>query len=77
MISTCFSWRTCAQVDPKYVCLHQGLVRKMPSNGFGVCGGDPETHARLNLIPVSQELDVTEHTFVFADHPYFFTVFGS
>ena len=47
-----FPLHTCGQVEPKYLSLQQELVRKMPRKGFGVFGGDPAQHARVNLMPV-------------------------
>ncbi len=64
-------------MEPKYLSLQQELVRKMPRKGFGVFGGDPAQHARANLMPVSEELDVAkQHDFYFGAHPHFWNMFG-
>ena len=48
----------------------------MPRKGFGVFGGDPAQHARANLMPVSEELDVAkQHDFYFGAHPHFWNMF--
>lgn len=64
-------------MEPKYLRLQQGLVRTMPPKGFGVFGEDPAQHARLNLMPVSEELEVANrHDFYFGAHPHLWNKFG-
>jgi hypothetical protein len=64
-------------VEPQYLSLQQELVRKMPRKGFGVFGGDPAQHTPVNLMPVSEELDVVkQHDFHFGCHPHFWNMFG-